>query len=178
MFHLFEARRLNKILFLQSNDSGNQLRLIIDQPPLATVGLDQPDNKQLIILGGRKEQSDLLKQYLEERLGIVVEYVTKKQNLWRLMKLDTIDMLLMEWDLADESRPCICPSIRCWIILCGRLCVSKADCSIKDTEVVSDVNPDNGCWITMTGGSWQRSVNQCWLDSDSDDAGSQRIHRL
>ena len=65
----------------------------------------QFQSKQLIILGGRKEQSDLLKQYLEERLGIVVEYVTKKQNLWRLMKLDTIDMLLMEWDLADENNP-------------------------------------------------------------------------
>ena len=65
----------------------------------------QFQSKQLIILGGRKEQSDLLKQYLEERLGIVVEHVTKKQNLWRLMKLDTIDMLLMEWDLADENNP-------------------------------------------------------------------------
>lgn len=65
----------------------------------------QFQSKQLIILGGRKEQSDLLKKYLEERLGIVVEYVTKKQNLWRLMKLDTIDMLLMEWDLADENNP-------------------------------------------------------------------------
>ena len=62
-------------------------------------------SKQLIILGGRKEQADLLKQYLEERLGIVVEFVTKKQNLWRLMKLDTIDMILMEWDLADENDP-------------------------------------------------------------------------
>ena len=65
----------------------------------------QFQSKQLIILGGRKEQADLLKQYLEERLGIVVEYVTKKQNLWRLMKLDTIDMILMEWDLADENYP-------------------------------------------------------------------------
>ena len=65
----------------------------------------QFQSKQLIILGGRKEQADLLKQYLEERLGIVVEFVTKKQNLWRLMKLDTIDMILMEWDLADENNP-------------------------------------------------------------------------
>ena len=65
----------------------------------------QFQSKQLIILGGRREQADLLKQYLEERLGIVVEYVTKKQNLWRLMKLDTIDMILMEWDLADENDP-------------------------------------------------------------------------
>ena len=65
----------------------------------------QFQSKQLIILGGRKEQADLLKQYLEERLGIVVEFVTKKQNLWRLMKLDTIEMILMEWDLADENDP-------------------------------------------------------------------------
>ena len=65
----------------------------------------QFQSKQLIILGGRKEQADLLKQYLEERLGIVVEFVTKKQNLWRLMKLDTIDMILMDWDLADENDP-------------------------------------------------------------------------
>ena len=65
----------------------------------------QFQSKQLIILGGRKEQADLLKQYLEERLGIVVEFVTKKQNLWRLMKLDTIDMILMEWDLADKNDP-------------------------------------------------------------------------
>ena len=62
-------------------------------------------SKQLIILGGRKEQGDLLKQYLEERIGVVVEHVTKKQNLWRLMKLDKIDMILMEWDLLDKNSP-------------------------------------------------------------------------
>ena len=101
----------------------DELNLITDAPDEQTASLSkgealplpefkegdltpmQYQSKQLIILGGRKEQADLLKQYLEERLGIVVEYVTKKQNLWRLMKLDTIDMILMEWDLADENDP-------------------------------------------------------------------------
>ena len=101
----------------------DELNLITDAPDEQTASLSKEEalplpefkegdltpmqfqSKQLIILGGRKEQADLLKQYLEERLGIVVEYVTKKQNLWRLMKLDTIDMILMEWDLADENDP-------------------------------------------------------------------------
>ena len=101
----------------------DELSLITDAPDEQTASLSKGEalplpefkegdltpmqfqSKQLIILGGRKEQADLLKQYLEERLGIVVEYVTKKQNLWRLMKLDTIDMILMEWDLADENDP-------------------------------------------------------------------------
>ena len=101
----------------------DELSLITDDPDEQTASLSKGEalplpefkegdltpmqfqSKQLIILGGRKEQADLLKQYLEERLGIVVEYVTKKQNLWRLMKLDTIDMILMEWDLADENDP-------------------------------------------------------------------------
>ena len=101
----------------------DELSLITDAPDVQSVSLlkgealplpefkegdltpMQFQSKQLIILGGRKEQADLLKQYLEERLGIVVEFVTKKQNLWRLMKLDTIDMILMEWDLADENDP-------------------------------------------------------------------------
>ena len=101
----------------------DELSLITDDPDEQTASLSKGEalplpefregdltpmqfqSKQLIILGGRKEQADLLKQYLEERLGIVVEFVTKKQNLWRLMKLDTIDMILMEWDLADENDP-------------------------------------------------------------------------
>ena len=101
----------------------DELSLITDAPDEQTASLSKGEalplpefsegdltpmqfqSKQLIILGGRKEQADLLKQYLEERLGIVVEFVTKKQNLWRLMKLDTIDMILMEWDLADENDP-------------------------------------------------------------------------
>ena len=101
----------------------DELNLITDAPDEQTASLSKGEalplpefkegdltpmqfqSKQLIILGGSREQADLLKQYLEERLGIVVEYVTKKQNLWRLMKLDTIDMILMEWDLADENDP-------------------------------------------------------------------------
>ncbi len=64
----------------------------------------QFQGKQLVILGGRKDQANLIKQYLEERTGITVEFVTKKQNLWRLMKLDVIDVVIMEWDLDDENN--------------------------------------------------------------------------
>ncbi len=70
-----------------------------DLAPMSYAG------KQLVVLGGRKYQADLLKQYLKERAGLEIEHVTKKQNLWRLMKLDPVDALIMEWDLEDDNEP-------------------------------------------------------------------------
>ena len=51
----------------------------------------------MIILGENQEHSGLLKEYLTGRTWFEVEAVSKKQNLWRLMKIDSVDMVIMEW---------------------------------------------------------------------------------
>ena len=43
-----------------------------------------------------KDQAELLNQYLSERAGMEVEYVTKKENLWRLLKIDPMDLVIFE----------------------------------------------------------------------------------
>jgi DNA-binding response OmpR family regulator len=52
--------------------------------------------KQLVIFDTAKEQSDLLKKYLCERTGMYVECVRKKENLWRLLKIDPLDLIILE----------------------------------------------------------------------------------
>ena len=42
------------------------------------------------------EQAELLSQFLCERAGMEVEYVTKKENLWRLLKIDQMDLVIIE----------------------------------------------------------------------------------
>ena len=57
---------------------------------------------QVIIYDVEKKQTDLLSQYLAERAGMEVECVTKRQNLWRLLKLDPLDLVIIETG-ADGS---------------------------------------------------------------------------
>ena len=52
--------------------------------------------KQVVLYDLVKDQAELLNQYLSERAGMEVEYVTKKENLWRLLKIDPMDLVIIE----------------------------------------------------------------------------------
>ena len=52
--------------------------------------------KKLVIFDASKEQAELLKKYLRERTGMEVECISKKENLWRFLKIDTLDLIILE----------------------------------------------------------------------------------
>ena len=58
---------------------------------------------QVIIYDVEKKQTNLLSQYLTERAGMEVECVNKKQNLWRLLKLDPLDLVIIETGADGNS---------------------------------------------------------------------------
>jgi len=68
-----------------------------DLSPLSYAG------KQLVIFDMLNEQSELLKKYLSERTGMEVECLSKKENLWRFLKIDPLDLIILETDSADNS---------------------------------------------------------------------------
>ncbi len=59
--------------------------------------------QQVVLFDLEEDQADLLNQYLSERAGIKVEYVTKKENLWRLLKIDPMDLVIIETGLTGNS---------------------------------------------------------------------------
>jgi CheY-like chemotaxis protein len=59
--------------------------------------------KLLVIFDTAKEQAELLKKYLSERTGMEVECVGKKENLWRFLKIDTLDLIIMETGTEGNS---------------------------------------------------------------------------
>ncbi len=66
-------------------------------------GLDEGDinilsfaGQQVVLYGMEKDQAELLIQYLTERARMDVEYVTKKENLWRMLKIDPMDLVIIE----------------------------------------------------------------------------------
>ena len=52
--------------------------------------------KQIVIFYTNKEQAELLKSYLSERIGMKVECIGKKENLWRFLKIDSLDLIILE----------------------------------------------------------------------------------
>ena len=68
-----------------------------DLSPLSYAG------KQLVIFDMVNEQAELLKKYLSERTGMEVECVSKKENLWRFLKIDTLDLIILETESAENS---------------------------------------------------------------------------
>ena len=58
---------------------------------------------QVVIFAVEKEQAELLQRYLIERVGMEVDCVTKRQNLWRLLKLDPMDMVIIETGAVENS---------------------------------------------------------------------------
>ncbi len=61
--------------------------------------------KKVVLYDLEKDQAELLNQYLTERAGIEVEYVTKIENLWRLLKIDPMDMVIFETGGTTNSDP-------------------------------------------------------------------------
>ena len=43
-----------------------------------------------------KEQAEILDRYLTERVGMEVDFVSKKHNLWRHLKIDPVDLIILE----------------------------------------------------------------------------------
>ena len=58
---------------------------------------------QVVIYDVEKKQTDLLSQYLTDRTGMEVECVSKRQNLWRLLKLDPLDLVIIETGADGNS---------------------------------------------------------------------------
>ena len=61
-----------------------------DLSPFSFVG------KKIVIFDTAKEQAGLLKKYLSERTGMEIECVGKKENLWRFLKIDLLDLIILE----------------------------------------------------------------------------------
>ena len=68
-----------------------------DLSPLSFAGT------QVVIFAVEKEQAELLQRYLSERAGMEVDCVTKRQNLWRLLKLDPMDLVIFETGSIENS---------------------------------------------------------------------------
>jgi len=68
-----------------------------DLSPLSFAGTE------VVIFAVEKKQSELLQRYLIERAGMEVDCVTKRQNLWRLLKLDPMDMVIIETGAVENS---------------------------------------------------------------------------
>jgi len=60
--------------------------------------------KQVVLFDLTKDHADLLRKYLSERAGMEVEYVTKKENLWRLLKIDPMDLVIVETGAEVNSE--------------------------------------------------------------------------
>ena len=58
---------------------------------------------QVVIFAVEKVQAELLQRYLSERAGMEVDCVTKRQNLWRLLKLDPMDLVIIETGAVENS---------------------------------------------------------------------------
>jgi len=68
-----------------------------DLSPLSFAGTE------VVIFAVEKKQAELLQRYLIERAGMEVDCVTKRQNLWRLLKLDPMDLVIIETGSVENS---------------------------------------------------------------------------
>ena len=68
-----------------------------DLSPLSFAGTG------VVIFAVEKKQAELLQRYLIERAGMEVDCVTKRQNLWRLLKLDPMDLVIIETGAVENS---------------------------------------------------------------------------
>jgi len=67
-----------------------------DLSPLSFAGTE------VVIFAAEKKQAELLQRYLIERAGMEVDCVTKRQNLWRLLKLDPMDLVIIETGAVEN----------------------------------------------------------------------------
>jgi len=68
-----------------------------DLSPLSFAGTE------VVIFAVEKKQSELLQRYLIERAGMEVDCVSKRQNLWRLLKLDPMELVIFETGSVENS---------------------------------------------------------------------------
>ncbi len=67
-----------------------------DLSPLSFAGTE------VVIFAVEKKQAELLQRYLIERAGMEVDCVTKRQNLWRMLKLDPMDLVIIETGAVEN----------------------------------------------------------------------------
>ena len=97
----FEDDELNDEIFA-SEDSLPQDEFLHkftegDLSPLSFAGTE------VVIFAVEKIQAELLQRYLIERAGMEVDCVSKRQNLWRLLKLDPMDLVIFETGSVENS---------------------------------------------------------------------------
>ena len=68
-----------------------------DLSPLSFAGTE------VVIYALEKKQAELLQRYLIERAEMKVDCVTKRQNLWRLLKLNPMDLVFIETGAVENS---------------------------------------------------------------------------
>lgn len=68
-----------------------------DLSPLSFAGTE------VVIYALEKKHAELLQRYLIERTEMKVDYVTKRQNLWRLLKLNPMDLVFIETGAVENS---------------------------------------------------------------------------
>ncbi len=68
-----------------------------DLSPLSFSGTE------VVIFAVEKKQAEILQSYLIERAGMEVDCITKRQNLWRLLKLDPMDLVIIETGAVENS---------------------------------------------------------------------------
>tara|TARA_B100000945_G_scaffold308974_1_gene299268 strand:+ start:4299 stop:5777 length:1479 start_codon:yes stop_codon:yes gene_type:complete len=71
----------------------------VDEGDISTLSLA---GQQVVLFDLVEDQASLLIQYLSERAAMKVEYVTKKENLWRLLKIDPTDLVILETGAHDN----------------------------------------------------------------------------
>jgi len=94
-----EEPLINAVSFSETSDQDDFLHNFADGDlnPLSFKG------KQVIIFDMVEEQTELLSSYLRDRIGMEVDCVSKKQNLWRHLKIDPMDLVILEAGSVSSS---------------------------------------------------------------------------
>jgi len=85
---------------LSNTKQNDEISHEIDEGEINTLSFA---GKHVVLYDLVKDQAKLLIQYLSERAGMEVEHVSKKENLWRLQKIDPIDLLIIETGATSNS---------------------------------------------------------------------------
>jgi ActR/RegA family two-component response regulator len=91
--------------------SGEYLELEQPQAGALSVEFAEEDltpmsfsGRLVLIMSEQEGPATSLRNYLLERCGLETEVMSKKQSLWRMMKLDPIDVVVMAWDPGNPEE--------------------------------------------------------------------------
>tara|TARA_Y100001970_G_C14246967_1_gene868998 strand:+ start:2985 stop:4247 length:1263 start_codon:yes stop_codon:yes gene_type:complete len=94
-----ESKKLNSSLYQETIQNENSKHEFAEDDfnPLSFKG------RKVVIFGMEKKQAEILTRYLSERLGMEIDFVTKKQNLWRHLKIDSVNLIILESGSGNSS---------------------------------------------------------------------------